>query len=72
MSRKVKPAGKQKTRKAAMKRFKITGTGKVIMRPHNIRHLKRNKSKKANRAGKVPVVVQGKFAKKIKRMMLRG
>ena len=60
---------KQKTRKGAAKRFKITATGKVLRRSQNMRHLRRNKSKKAIRAYRVPVEVKGKFAKKIKRML---
>lgn len=60
---------KQKTRKGAAKRFKITATGKVMRRSQNMRHLRRNKSKKAIRAYRVPVQVKGKFAKKIKQML---
>jgi large subunit ribosomal protein L35 len=60
---------KQKTRKGAAKRFKITATGKVLRRSQNMRHLRRNKSKKAIRAYRVPVEVTGKWAKKIKRML---
>lgn len=60
---------KQKTRKGAAKRFKITANGKVLRRSQNMRHLRRNKSKKAIRAYRVPVEVKGKFAKKIKQML---
>ncbi len=60
---------KQKTRKGAAKRFKVTATGKVMRRTQNMRHLRSNKSKKAKRAYRVPVEVQGKWAKKIKRML---
>lgn len=60
---------KQKTRKGAAKRFKITGTGKVLRRSQNMRHLRRHKSKKAIRAAKVPTQVKGKFARRIKRML---
>ncbi len=60
---------KQKTRKGAAKRFKITGTGKVLRRAQNMRHLRRHKSKKAIRAYKVPTEVKGKWARKIKRML---
>lgn len=60
---------KQKTRKGAAKRFKITGTGKVLRRTQNMRHLRSNKSKKAKRAYRVPVEVTGKWAKKIKHML---
>lgn len=60
---------KQKTRKGVAARFKITATGKVLRRTQNRRHLKRRKSKAAIRAGRVPQLVTGKFAKKIKQMM---
>lgn len=60
---------KQKTRKGAAKRFKITGTGKVLRRAQNMRHLRRHKSKRAIRAYRNPIEVKGKFAKKIKQML---
>ena len=60
---------KQKTRKGAAKRFKITASGKVLRRKQNMRHLRSNKSKKAKRAYKLPVEVKGKWAKKIKKML---
>jgi len=60
---------KQKTRKGVSKRFKVTGSGKVLRRSQNMRHLRRKKSKKAIRAYRVPIEVKGKWAKKIKRML---
>jgi len=60
---------KQKTRKGVAKRFKITGTGKVLRRSQNMRHLRRKKSKKAIRSYRIPTEVTGKWAKKIKRML---
>jgi large subunit ribosomal protein L35 len=60
---------KQKTRKGAIRRFKITGTGKVMRRVQNQRHLLRNKSKKAKRNYRIMVQVQGKWAKKVKKML---
>ena len=60
---------KQKTRKGVSKRFKITGSGKVLRRSQNMRHLRANKSKKAIRAYRVPVEVTGKWAIKIKKML---
>lgn len=60
---------KQKSRKGVTRRFKITASGKVMRRKQNMRHLRRNKSKKAIRASRVPVEVQGKWARKIKRML---
>lgn len=60
---------KQKTRKGAVRRFKITGTGKVMRRVQNQRHLLRNKSKKAKRNYRILVQVRGKWAKKVKKML---
>jgi large subunit ribosomal protein L35 len=60
---------KHKTRSGVAKRFKITGTGKVLRRSQNMRHRRRIKSKKAIRAYRTPVEVTGKWAKKIKQMM---
>lgn len=60
---------KHRTRKAVKKRFKITGTGKVLRRRQNSRHLRTNKSKKAIRRYRKPVEVTGEYAKKIKQML---
>ncbi len=60
---------KQKTRKGVAKRFKVTGSGKVLRRSQNMRHLRRRKSKKAIRNYRLPTEVKGKWAKKIKRML---
>jgi large subunit ribosomal protein L35 len=46
-----------KTRKAVAKRFKITGTGKILRRHQGKRHLLQNKSRsRKNRLGKVALV----------------
>jgi large subunit ribosomal protein L35 len=60
---------KFKIRKSVAKRFRITSTGKVIRRGAQNRHLKASRSKRNIRRGKVPKVVSGKFAKKIKKML---
>lgn len=60
---------KQKTRKGASRRFKITATGKVLRRTQGMRHLRRKKSAKQIRRYRIPVEVKGKFAKKIKQML---
>lgn len=60
---------KHKTRKTAAKRFKITSTGKVLRRTQGMRHLRRRKSKKAQRRYAIPVEVKGKWARKIKQML---
>jgi large subunit ribosomal protein L35 len=49
--------GKAKTRKAVAKRFKVTGTGKVLRRKQGKRHLLQGKSRKRKRAlGKAALV----------------
>jgi len=60
---------KQKTRKIVAKRFKITGTGKVMRRSVEMRHLRRKKSKKAIRKYRKYQEVTGKIARKIKQML---
>ena len=61
---------KQKTKKALMKRIKVTGTGK-IMRSHQLRsgHLRRNKSKSALRRHTVPIQMNKTMLKSVKRML---
>lgn len=60
---------KLKTRKIVAKRFKVTGSGKLVRRAQNMRHLRGRKSKKQIRAFKVPQVLTGRQAIKIKRML---
>lgn len=45
-----KKPGHAKTRKAVAKRFKVTGTGKVMRRRQGKRHLLQNKSRKRKRS----------------------
>lgn len=53
-------SGKSKTRKAVAKRFKVTGTGKVLRRKQGKRHLLQNKNRKRKRnLGKVALVSDG-------------
>lgn len=61
---------KHKTKKALMKRVKITGTGKV-MRSHQLRsgHLRRNKSKSALRRHAEPIVYAKSGLKAVKRLL---
>ena len=50
-------SGKAKTRKAVAKRFKVTGTGKVLRRHQGKRHLLQNKnSKRKRRLGQAALV----------------
>ena len=47
-------SGKAKTRKAVAKRFKVTGTGKVLRRKQGKRHILQKKNRKRKRnLGKV-------------------
>ncbi|OYV05375.1 MAG: 50S ribosomal protein L35 [Verrucomicrobiales bacterium VVV1] len=49
--------GKAKTRKAVAKRFKVTGTGKLLRRKQGKRHLLQSKNRKRKRSlGKSTVV----------------
>lgn len=61
---------KSKTKKAFMKRVKITGSGK-IMRSHQLRsgHLRRNKSKRALRRHAEPIELSKTMLKAAKKML---
>jgi large subunit ribosomal protein L35 len=61
---------KIKTRKAAAKRFKITGSGKVTFRHQMGRHLRRKKSASNLRRKALSSEMTGRFAKKIKQMVV--
>jgi large subunit ribosomal protein L35 len=57
----------QKTRKSIAKRFKKTGTGKLLRRTPGHRHLLRNKSvKQRRRAGSSKLVAPGQRANLIR------
>ena len=45
----ARKAGKAKTRKAVAKRFKVTGTGKLLRRKQGARHLLQKKNRKRKR-----------------------
>jgi len=45
----ARKAGKAKTRKAVAKRFKVTGTGKVLRRKQGKRHILQKKNRKRKR-----------------------
>lgn len=60
---------KVKTRKIVAKRFKVTGTGKIMRRTPNMRHLRRRKSNKQLRRYRHYQEVTGVMAKKIRAML---
>ncbi len=60
---------KQKTRKSAAKRFKVTKNGKLLHRSQFIRHLKSKKNKRRQRSLNQPKQVTGRYEHKIKQML---
>lgn len=58
--------GKAKTRKAVAKRFKVTGTGKVLRRKQGKRHLLQGKSRKRKRALGQAALVSDADIKRVK------
>jgi len=60
---------KQKTNRAAAKRFKMTGTGKVVRRRAGLRHILSNKNRKRKRRFSKSVVVDHSQEKAIKRLL---
>jgi large subunit ribosomal protein L35 len=60
---------KRKTRKGVANRFKVTGTGKIMRRTQNMRHLRANKSKKARRNYRRLHQVTGRTAVKVRKML---
>jgi len=59
---------KLKTHKASVKRFKITGSGKILRLPAAGNHLLTNKSDRKNRYQAVSKIDR----KKVKRLIARG
>jgi large subunit ribosomal protein L35 len=60
---------KLKTRKAVAKRFKITGTGKILRHSSGKSHILTKKSKKRKRGLSKAKILVGSQAKMIKRML---
>ena len=60
---------KLKIKKSIKRRIKVTKNGKVLFRGSHIRHLRRNKTKARIRRQKVPQLLQGRVAKKIKKAL---
>ncbi len=64
-----KPIARSKTRKAVAKRFKITGTGKVLRQHASRRHLLSSKSAKRKRQMAKAAVVHSTDVARIKANM---
>jgi large subunit ribosomal protein L35 len=63
---------KQKTRKGAAKRFRITGTGKIRRKKANKRHLLTGKSRKRKRQLGAPVLVAPADSSRIRKQLYKG
>ena len=60
---------KLKTHKAAARRFEYTGSGKLVRTRHGKSHLRRNKSKRAQREFDEMMPVVGPDQKRVRRLM---
>ena len=60
---------KQKTSRAAKKRFKLTGAGKILRRRAMQSHLLEKKSAKRKRSFRRPVEVSGRDAREVVRLL---
>ncbi len=65
----ARAAGKAKTRKAVAKRFKVTGTGKILRRKQGKRHILQKKSRKRKRALGKPALVSKADLKNVRASM---
>lgn len=63
---------KTKTRKSVVKRFKISKTGKILHRSHQLRHKRAGKSKRRIRSLKQMKLVKGRYAKKVRQMLKKA
>lgn len=69
MGKNSKKKYKLKTHKATAKRFKVTGSGKVMRTKGGKSHLRRRKSKRVKRSlDKMQEVANNKQARRIKRL----
>ncbi len=64
-----RPIARRKTKKAATKRFKITGTGKILRRKPGLRHLAASKSSKRKRKLRKAGLVHHTMVARIKECM---
>lgn len=63
---------KMKTNRAAAKRFKITGTGKVRRRHAFLRHINTHMTRKRKRQLRLPALVSPADERNIKRLLPYG
>ncbi|MFH1539088.1 MAG: 50S ribosomal protein L35 [bacterium] len=58
-----------KTHRGAAKRFKRTGSGKVMHKKAGMRHIQRSKTKRRKRRLNIPATVTGGNLKKVERLL---
>jgi large subunit ribosomal protein L35 len=63
---------KMKSHSGAKKRFKVTGTGKIIGRHANTSHILEKKSPKRKRHFKDPVLISPHDAKRVRKLLGLG
>ena len=62
---------KQKTRRSAAKRFRLTGTGKIKRNKANHSHMLIRRRKSAKRKMRQPDIVDASEEKRVRRMIAR-
>jgi len=63
---------KQKTRKSAAKRYKLTGSGKVKYKKQGLRHILTKKNKKRKRRLRHPAILSKAETARAKRLLPYG
>jgi len=60
---------KMKTKKAAAKRYKLTGSGKVRYKKQGLRHILTKKNAKRKRRLRLPAILSPVETKRVKQLM---
>ena len=60
---------KMKTKKAAAKRYKMTGSGKVRYKKQGLRHILTKKNAKRKRRLRLPAILSSVEEKRVKQLM---
>jgi large subunit ribosomal protein L35 len=60
---------KMKTKKAAAKRYRVTGTGKVRYKKQGLRHILTKKNAKRKRRLRLPAILSHVEEKRVKQLM---
>ena len=63
---------KMKTKRAAAKRYKLTGTGKVRYKKQNLRHILTKKSSKRKRRLRQPAILSSVETDRAKKLLPYG